>query len=165
MTGNGGVLGVSVSEGAGHTRSRRPAHPQRVAGGRTSPIFEIGKVAFHAASEDGELDAQRRGALRRHRLDQRLQHGPHAAGNLDAVLAELPDLDDLSSANIRSRRCGHQQVLVMQPGQHRLRADERTRRQSMSGFRVPDEHEPLWRIRDPRTQRHVWASVVVMIHP
>jgi hypothetical protein len=51
---------------------------------------------------------------------------------------------------LRTGRCRYERILVNQASQHRFREHDRTRRQSMSGFRPRKYRHFLWWIRYPR---------------
>ena len=70
-----------------------------------------------------------------------------------------------ATTELRARRCGYEQIFVMQAAQDRFREYERTRRQSMAVFGLRDYHNSSWRIRYARAQPAVWSTLVVMFDP
>src|SRR6266705_1449120 len=58
-----------------------------------------------------------------------------------------------------------ERIFVMQAAHYRSREHERTRRQSMSGRRLPGSHTFLRGIRYPRPQRTVRTPMIVMSRP
>lgn len=63
------------------------------------------------------------------------------------------------------RRSQRQRILVMQPTQHRIRENDNTVPESMSGTQFHDRHGSVRRIRHPRTQALVRPAEVVMARP
>jgi len=84
---------------------------------------------------------------------------------IDEVFVSIAGQRHLCSAITRSRRRGRRQIFVMQAVQHRSDAHAEALADSMAGWWCRGRHDFRWRIRHARTERHVWASVVVMTHP
>ena len=83
-----------------------------------------------------------------------------------ARASRLPLFCRFGDHPLRARRCRCKRILVMQAAQHRFREHERTRRQSMSGFRLREDRQvPAGGSGTPGPSATVRPAPVVMFYP
>jgi hypothetical protein len=88
------ALSMDDTDDSNRFDSRRSDHTQRIRRGGANTVFGVAAIALPATIENPELCAQNSRPIRRHCIEEILQHRTHTAADLDAIPAELSDLGD-----------------------------------------------------------------------